>query len=204
MKGGFSVAYSDFTLETVIERFQIILARQPLFSNLAAVPVPVSLSERLAEGQPYAPRSEKARSEFIVVPILLAIVHLSQNRVSIYSGQRFDVDPASGLAGECDFILSATEPVPIVRAPIVSVIEAKKADLDLGYGQCAAQMLGSLRFNQRQPDSKSFVYGCVTTGEEWLFLRLDNNTLTFDSHTVYLSDVGQILAIFLRIIDEMV
>ena len=196
------MAYSDFTLETVVDRFALTLARQTLFSDLSPLPVPADLIQRLADGEPFARRSEKARSEFIVAPILLAVALLSNGRLSIYSGQRFDVEPENGLVGECDFILSATEPFPIVRAPVISVIEAKKADLDLGYGQCAAQMLGSLRFNQRQPNAKPFIYGCVTTGEEWQFLRLEGAALTFDTVIFPLDSVGEILAAFDRVTQE--
>ena len=58
--------------------------------------------------------SEKARSEFIVAPILLAVRDLSGGRVSILSGQRLNVDPARGLLGEVRFILGCSEPL---RAP---------------------------------------------------------------------------------------
>ena len=63
--------------------------------------------------------SEKARSEFIVVPILLACQEMSAGALAIYSGQRLDVDSDQGLVGECDFILSAVPPVPALRAPLV-------------------------------------------------------------------------------------
>jgi hypothetical protein len=48
--------------------------------------------------------SEKARSEFIVAPVLLVARELSHDTVAIYSGQRLDVDASRGLQGECDFI----------------------------------------------------------------------------------------------------
>ena len=59
--------------------------------------------------------SEKARSEFIVAPILLAVRELSGERIAILSGQRLDVDPDRRLQGECDFILALSDPVPRLR-----------------------------------------------------------------------------------------
>lgn len=192
--------YSDFSLEAAVENFALQPTTAALFPNLTPVPVPTRLAERLREGEPYAFRSEKARSEFIIAPVLLAVTQLWQGQISIYSGQRFDVDVTQGLSGECDFILSATEPLPIVRAPVVSIVEAKKANLEAGYGQCAAQLVAALRFNQRHADPKPFVYGCVSTGRVWRFLRLEGTLLTFDTHALILddlaTDVGTVLAAF--------
>jgi hypothetical protein len=41
--------------------------------------------------------SEKARSEFVVAPILLAARELSHDAFAIYSGQRLGVDASRGL-----------------------------------------------------------------------------------------------------------
>ena len=109
--------------------------------------------------------SEKARSEFLVAPILLAARELTGNALAIYSGQRLDVDPAKGLLGECDFILARTDPVPRLRAPLLTVVEAKKNDIEGGLGQCVAQMVAARLFNERAGDTTTRVFGCVTTGE---------------------------------------
>src|SRR5260370_39781193 len=93
--------------------------------------------------------SEKARSEFIVSPILLASRRLSHNAISIYSGQRLDVQPEQGLVGECDFILAASPPVPTLRSPLVTIVEAKKNDIEVGLGQCLAPLGGGRSFNER-------------------------------------------------------
>src|SRR5947209_1298802 len=126
------MSYSDFTLESV-ERLLGVTARPAtLFPSFQPVPAPVWLEELLARGAQgiqLSLISEKARSEFIVAPILLASRELSGNRLAIYSGQRLDVDPALGLAGECDFILTAAEAVLPLQAPIATVVEAKKNDI---------------------------------------------------------------------------
>ncbi len=175
--------YTDFSLELVLSRFGLELKNEELFAPDERTPLPVTpwLEQTLQRGMALALTSEKARSEFIIAPLLLAVRELTGDTIAVYSGQRFDVAPADGLVGECDFIISATQPLPIIRAPIISVVEAKKGDLDLGWGQCAAQMVASLQFNKRTDPDRKTVYGCVTTGREWQFLRLHDKTLSFDT-----------------------
>jgi hypothetical protein len=197
------MAYTDFSLETVVSQFTIDLARGTLFPLIARVVIPDWLRDTLERGRSLALLTEKSRSEFIVAPVLLTVRELSGDRIAIYSGQRFDVEPASGLIGECDFILSAGAPIPLIRAPIISVIEAKRGDIELGFGQCAAQMVASQRFNKRARPDLSTVYGCVTTGREWQFLKLAGNTLTFDDRELYLDNPGEIIAVFLAIVDHI-
>src|SRR5438105_2753089 len=119
--------------------------------------------------------SAKARSEFIVVPILLACQEMSAGAITIYSGQRLDVDPERGLVGECDFILSAAPPVPALRAPLVTIVEAKRNEVESGVWQCIAQMVGAREFNQRSGGGPEAIYGCVTNAEAWQFLRLSGS-----------------------------
>src|SRR5262249_56145391 len=88
------------------------------------------------------------------------------------AGQGVDGDPEKGPVGECDFILSATEPVLPLQAPIATVVEAKKNDIEGGLGQCIAQMVAADRFNRSAGRANLPVFGCVTTGEAWQFARL--------------------------------
>lgn len=61
--------------------------------------------------------SEKARSEFLVAPILLEVKAHLKDAISIYSGIRFDVSKEEGLQGICDFIISRSEPLPTLQSP---------------------------------------------------------------------------------------
>jgi hypothetical protein len=192
--------YTDFTLDTIRQSFSLHIQTTPLFAAPPVVEVPVWLEETLAKGLPFALGSEKARSEFIIVPILLTLRDLSAQKITIYSGQRLEGDPSNGLTGECDFILTTTPPLPIIQSPIISIVEAKKNDIELGLGQCAAQMLGAQRFNQRDQTGITTIYGCVTTGEAWQFLRLSTDVLAIDSERYYINEVGVVLSIFLQII----
>ena len=191
--------YADFSLETISTILGVSADPADLFPALPPCPVPQWLREMLDRGIRQVLLSEKARSEFIVVPILLACQELGQRPISIYSGQRLDVDPGRGLVGECDFILAATSPLPALRAPLVIIVEAKKNDVESGVWQCIAQMVGARIFNERSGRAPAPVYGCVTNGEAWQFLRLVEQVAEIDVRRYYIDNVGGILSVFHKI-----
>ncbi len=191
------MAYTDFTLDSVEADLGVGQRPGPLFPALHDVAPPQWLSDQLARGMELALVSEKARSEFIVAPILLAVRELSGGRVAILSGPRLDVDPARRLSGECDFLLSLSDPLPRLRAPLLAVLEAKKNDIEAGLGQCAAQMVAAQIFNERGGQPGRPIFGCVTTGEDWQFLRLDGQELVIDPARRYINQVGSVLAALL-------
>ena len=189
--------YTDFTLDSVEAELGVSQRPGPGFITPPDAAPPPWLSSQFARGMELALVSEKARSEFIVAPILLAVLELSGGRVSILSGQRLDVDPLRQLAEECDFLLSLSDPLPPLRAPLLAVLEAKKNDIEAGLGQCAAQMVAAQLFNERAGRSGRPVYGCVTTGEDWQFMRLDGSESIIDPNRRYINQVGAVLAALL-------
>lgn len=192
------MAYSDFTLESAEATLGVVTQRGDLFPALRPVPVPPWLSDVLGMGKQLALVSEKARSEFIVAPILLAVREATGNRIAILSGHRLDVDADRQLVGECDFLLTRSQPVPMVRAPVLAMVEAKRNDIDGGLGQCIAQMVAARIFNERAGQPLAAIYGCVTTGEDWQFLSLSENAVTLHTPRLYIADVGSILSAFDR------
>lgn len=197
------MAYGEFNLEAVERSLGVTVQEADLFPDRTPAAVPPWLPAWLARGTRLALISEKARSEFIVVPVLLAAREISGDRLAIYSGQRLDVDPDRGLVGECDFILAVGPAVPPLRAPIATVVEAKKNDVEAGLGQCIAQMVAARAFNAAAGRSAAPVYGCVTTGETWQFLRLDGAAALLDRRRIYLDDVGGILGALAAIVADV-
>jgi hypothetical protein len=195
------MAYSDFTLEKAAADLGITTQEADLFTQLKPIVQPTWLREILGKRTQLALISEKARSEFIIVPILLACRDLSQNKLAIFSGQRLDVDPSLGLTGECDFILALAPPVPPLRSPILTVVEAKKNDVEAGLGQCIAQMVAANLFNRASEQAEIPIYGCVTTGEIWQFLQLLQKVVLIDEKRYYLDDIGRILAVIQAIVN---
>lgn len=189
------MAYSDFTLEKAAAVLGITTQAADLFPQLVPLSIPAWLNETLKKQTQLFLISEKARSEFIIAPILLACRDISQDKLAIFSGQRLDVDPTQGLIGECDFILALAPALPPLRSPIITIVEAKKNDVEAGLGQCIAQMVAADLFNRSSNQAEKPVYGCVTTGEVWQFLQLSQKIAFVDQQRYYLDNVGAILAI---------
>ena len=195
------MSYTDFNISKVEEILNIEVIRQKLDWQLDVITPSEWLLKSLENGEKNAFVSEKARSEFIVTPVLLAAQELLDDRLQIFSGQTLNVDANLGLTGECDFILSKTKPTPILKSPIVSLVEAKKNDIDLGLGQCIAQMFAARIFNKQSGNNLQTIFGCVTTGEDWQFLKLENNLAIVDNERFYISEIGKILGVFKAIFD---
>ncbi|MEM1395204.1 MAG: hypothetical protein AAGG00_18315 [Cyanobacteria bacterium P01_H01_bin.150] len=124
--------------------------------------------------------TEKARSELIICPLLLAVKEALNNEISLFSGEEFNVEAETGLTGICDFILSLSKEQLFVKAPVAMLVEAKKENLKIGLGQCIAEMVAAQKFNQKAKNSIHTIYGTVTTGTFWRFLKLEADTVTID------------------------
>lgn len=192
------MAYSDFSLASVKKTFDLTLsARESIFSEVQSLTCSEYLKETLAYNVPYAlgSNTEKSRSEMIIAPILLELTRQFENQISLFSGIDFTVEAERGLNGNCDFIISHSPELLIVSAPVVVVVEAKKEDIKGGLGQCIAEMVASRLFNEREGNNVSVIYGAVTTGEIWKFLKLEAQTIRIDLPDYFLNDVGKILGI---------
>lgn len=196
------MAYSDFNLTSAKKQFGLTEKIGPLFDALEAIPISQWLDQTLTRSQRFGlvSESEKARSEFIVAPILLESLG-GREDVSLYSGKNLDVDKEQGLNGECDFILSKGNISHTIQTPIMGLVEAKKNDIDLGLGQCVSQMVGAHLFNKNEQANIDTVFGCITTGEVWLFLKLQANVILINHERFYLNDLGKILGAFKQIIE---
>lgn len=146
------------------------------------------LLQLLNEAKIEALNSKKARSEFIISPVLKAFRRLNNNRFSFYSGYQFNVDNKLNLNGYCDFILSLVPNSPLIEAPVFCVIEAKKEDIDnKSIAQCGAEMVAMQLFNQKNNKPNKVIYGCVTTAFLWCFLKLEGQALYIDTNYIPLT-----------------
>jgi hypothetical protein len=192
------MAYRDFTLTTIIKDFRLKLDEEAdLFAVTPELSPSAALVAILDETVPLALtiHTEKARSELIVSPILVELRKLAGHRVSLFSGAEFNVDVAKGLNGVCDFLLSRDPEQLMVRAPVLAVVEAKDDNIKGGLAQCVAEMVAAQMFNEREITGVTMVWGVVTTGSIWRFLRLDGATVSLDRPEYYLERVGKILGI---------
>ena len=192
------MAYSNFTLETVVTTFQLeIVESAALFSEVETVSPSAHLTTALGKKASLATAisTEKARSELIVADVLVELLDHFDRRISFFSGIDFSVDPEDGLIGVCDFLVSLSPNQFYVEAPIVILVEAKNADLKLGMGQCVAEMLAAQRFNAEKGNDIPCVYGVTTSGTGWLFLKLAEKTLHIDMEVYPIQQCDRILGI---------
>ncbi len=83
-----------------------------------------------------------------------------------------------------------------------SIVEAKKADLKTGYGQCVAEMVAAQRFNEAGRQPISTIYGSITSGTQWRFLKLEGNNVTVDLADYPLPPIDQILAFLVWMLQQ--
>ncbi len=199
------MGFSNFKLADVVEKFDLKVNRESyLFAEIPEVAKSENLDFFLKNYLPLAIdiNTEKARSEMIIAPILLELTQKTQPKISLFSGKDLTVDPSQDLNGECDFIISLSPEQLFITAPIITLVEAKKEDIIGGLGQCAAQMLGAQIFNQQKENQISSVYGAVTTGTVWRFLRLSDRLLNIDNKEYYISEICKIIGILHWIISS--
>lgn len=195
------MAYSGFKLKELKQQFQLEEKGIKLFYEIKTIEPSDWLKQTLKLGLKMPLLSEKARSERIVSPILFECWEQNKESFGIYSGMNLEADIANGLNGECDFIIAARADTYTVESPIFMLIEAKDNDIKLGIPQCVAQMLGARLYNQKDGKEIPVIYGCVTTGDDWQFLKLQDNTIYIDIERYYLNNVPQLLGILQSIVD---
>ena len=118
-------------------------------------------------------------------------------------GQTFDVDKDQGLTGRCDFLLSTSGSTKnVVYAPVFAAVEAKKGSIEDHLGQCVAEMVATRIFNQQKKKEIETIFGVVTSGLEWLFMKLEGDTLFVDKVHYYEKEMDMLVAIFQEILDS--
>lgn len=192
------MAYSQFTtIRKTKDAFGLTVHEGGRFlPAIEAIAPSAHLSETLAETLPIVSSSgsEKARSEGIIYPVLLEVRRILDRKVSLFSGEDFTVDESVGLNGICDFLFSHSREVLEIEAPVLVIVEAKKTDLKTGFGQCIAEMVAAQRFNQASQQPMPVLYGSVSNGIQWQFLKLEGQTVTIDLTVYPLPPVDVILS----------
>jgi hypothetical protein len=194
------MAYSDFTLAKVRKELGVeIVDRPSLFGQIEAIAPSDFLRQSLKRYTSLATLigTEKAKSEFLIAPILAEVRDRVDNQIGLFSGTEFSVDPEKGLQGFCDFILSQSPEQLDVTAPVVTIAEAKNDNLKSGLGQCIAEMVAAQIFNQREGKPIEVIYGAVTSGTNWRFLRLQGSTIEIDETEYFINQVDRILGVLL-------
>ncbi len=192
------MADSDFTLRSLRERFGITVTDAvDLFADVPPLPPTDFFVTLLRRHLPLVRGlgTEKVRSEMIIAPLLVELREQSGHQIAVFSGAEFGVDTSQGLYGFCDFLVSRSPTLLAVTAPALAVVEAKREDLTVGVAQCIAEMYAATLFNAASGEPRDFLYGAVTSGTNWRFLRLDRLHAEVDLQEYYIEDIAKILGI---------
>ncbi|NJL89923.1 MAG: hypothetical protein HC916_09170 [Coleofasciculaceae cyanobacterium SM2_1_6] len=192
--------YSNFSLSTVLKQFNLTLKdHNNLFADISEIEPSEILKILLKENIPLALsiNTEKARSEMIITPILLEVRRQVNYRIGLFSGSEFNVAPEKGLNGICDFLISLSSENMLIQSPVITIVEAKKEDIKLGFGQCIAEMLAAQLFNEQEENTIPIIYGVVTSGNIWRFLKLEHEIVYIDSVEYYINQINKILGILI-------
>lgn len=197
--------YSNFTLKQVEKDFHLQIEEKiDLYAHVEAIAPSNDLKGILTENIPLALaiNTEKARSEFLIAPILLELRRRSPIPISLFSGTEFSISPEQGLSGYCDYLISLSKQQLMISAPVVAIVEAKNEDIKSGLGQCIAEMIAAQLFNQQENNDIHTIYGIVTSGEIWKFLQISEQTVVIDLTDYYITNIDKILGIILQFIPK--
>ncbi|WPD24900.1 MAG: hypothetical protein SD837_10105 [Candidatus Electrothrix scaldis] len=198
--------YSDFTLKKVKEKFAIrVVEDQELYSSIAAVGISAYLTETLKYNVPLALAvgTEKVRSELIIANVLLEVRRILKDQISFFSGVNLDVDKQQNLNGFCDFVISRSPEQYYLNAPVVAIVEAKNENIGGGLGQCIAEMYASRLFNEQEGGAGlAKIYGAVTTGNAWKFLKYEDGVAYIDVPEYHIADPGKIVGILVAMVNQ--
>jgi hypothetical protein len=198
------MAFRDFSFPQVQERLGLRVEDADLFSDTPPLAVREEIAAFVRDGAALAlaNSTEKAKSEFIIAPVLLELRRTLGPKFALFSGVEWEVDPDRGLNGYCDFIIGRGPSQHILQAPYVAIVEAKNDLIRTGLGQCIAAMYAAWLSNERAGVPARTIYGVVSTGAAWKFLRLRGDVVTMDLPEYFIDNLPKIMGILRQIVES--
>jgi len=130
--------------------------------------------------------SEAAVCDFLIAPVLKEIWRAYSDTLLIWSHANLDVD--ADLSGVPDYLFTQRTSLGLVlEKPCLIVVEAKKQDFELGWGQALAALVASQRLNGTD---QTELHGIVSTGNTWEFGKLWAKQFVRDPHSFSISDLA--------------
>lgn len=196
------MAYSNFTLTKLKKNYGLEQIDTYLFNDLQIENIAPSnkLKEDILEAKGVPLMSEKAKSEYIIAPITRELKR-NNPHITIFSGYALSIESDKELNGNPDFMISAKPRIVEPEKPIFCLFESKNKEPNEGFAQCAAEMYAAKLFNDENNENIETIYGAVTNAYDWVFLKLEKNTILIDKERYFLNDLPKILGIFQYIID---
>jgi hypothetical protein len=200
------MAYSDFTISKLKAAYNLnIRTVSRLFGDVPSIQAGEWLLRMLetSVGLAQTIGTEKARSEFIIAPILMESRSQAIQKgfdVSLFSGTEFTVDEAQGLKGFCDYLLTRSANGFLIESPVIAVVEAKNENIAAALPQCISEMIAARMFNEQENNRIPIIYGIVTTGSAWRFLKLDGALVQIDDHDYAANELEKLLGVLVSIL----
>lgn len=197
------MAYSDFTFPKLKKDYGLEQEDCKLFEKAIVPDVLPSnrLQQDIADAKLIPLYSEKAKSEAVIFPIIREM-KIRNPHIGIFSGYALIIEKHKELSGIPDFMISAKGKTIVPQSPIFCLFESKNKDPEEGFAQCAAEMYAARLFNQENGDPYETIYGAVSNAYDWVFMKLEGDTVFIDKERYFLNDLPKILGIFQFIIDQ--
>jgi hypothetical protein len=146
------------------------LHRATLTLNTIDEPIPGldALNEEIIDAiKRLVSMNEQAKREMIVAPVVRKVSRLADSLIRV----EYPINISDQLKGNVDYLLSVENLSNLV------ILEAKQDDLDYGFTQLAAELIG-LDHWERSPsvDQQPIFTGAVTIGTLWQFGKLNRTS----------------------------
>ncbi len=196
------MAFRDFSFPQVQEELGLSVYNTNLFEDISEMALRAEFLQSMKNGTNLANaiNTEKAKSEFIIAPVLLELYSILTDKFKLFSGLEWNVDSSRGLNGYCDFILTKGQNQFVLAAPFIAVAEAKNDNIHNGLGQCIAAMYAAQLSNSNARVPIKNIHGVVSSGGDWKFLKLEGAVLTIDIADYYIHQLPKIMGILKHIV----
>jgi hypothetical protein len=197
------MAHSDFTFQKLKKEYGIEQESSNLFaSNLVGEITPSArLLQDMEDAKLISLYSAKAKSEAIIFPIFREM-KIRNPHISVFSGYALNLEGHKELSSVPDFMISAKPRIVELEKPIFCLFESKNKEPNEVFAQCAAEMYAARLFNQENNENIETIYGAVTSAYNWVFLKLEGNTILIDKERYFLNNLPKILGIFQYVINQ--
>ncbi len=172
------------SLSKVCEKFNCTIKEEP-FVKTKEFEINDFFKKNLLEdfSDPKCFKNEYVICERIISPIISLLA--KANNLPLWSHTHFDADinDDEKLSGEPDYLfaLPTFEGSEYFTAPVICLGEAKKDNFTKGWGQVGAEMIAAQEKNENKEIP---VYGLVSTGRFWEFVKLQGNLFTKDTNSI--------------------
>lgn len=186
-----------FKLLPLIEQqfgLQIVETQSPLVEP-RSLQLPFYRKERIEESiEDITPNTNETTRRYLTVSQMMIGLAV-ELETSIFIGNPFEVNPQLGLCGVCDYLFSRSPLTFRIHPPVSLIVEVKR-DLERALPHCLVELVAAQQLN----DSDDPIYGGLTTGLQWQFLKLEGNRVTIEQTIYELAPVDRITNILAAMI----